>query len=806
MLSATGADAVLDAMRALQRDVFADPDVCVAVLDGPVDVGHPCFRGANLRRVDTLVRDVAGEGAMSAHGTHVASVILGQPMSGTLGLAAGCRGLSLPVFRDKSGYLSQLDLARAIEQAVLEGAHIINVSGGEKTPNGEPDPILARALNLCEQSNVLVVAATGNDGCDCVHVPAALVPALAVGAMDRTGVPVASSNYGKQYGDNGVLAPGERIPGAVPGGAITQFSGSSFATPIVSAMAALLMSLQKREGGEVDARAVRAAILESAIPCQPPDAPECARYLAGTLNVRGAQALTTRGERIIVTELDASPHEATTVGPWGAAVDTSAGIAPSAAPEVRNPQPGAATGYQPSEVAPSPGSAAGAVPGTGPAQWAGGAPSVAPLDAPLQPASAPPAAAAPGAPGAQASAASSPGHVPEGPAAGAAPSPAAAPPQAVQGGGGVDPACTCGGQGGACSCGGAGMAPSGAVPSQDPPNAPPPGAAVPVAPPPEMSAGPPVPPDATPGSGVLPGLTRVFAIGNIGFDFGTEARRDTFRQLMAPRDRGGSPPVVTEANPYDVRELYDYLEGIEGQERDFPPHRYDSTKLIWTLELERTPIYALEAEVAYAEDVYRELRTALRNQAQPADDPNYVSRVSVPGVLTSRTVRLYSGQVIPVVVAQPRGLFLWNEAALVDAVVEAVDPASLGADVDRVRLKVRQMLDKVYYQLRNLGQSPPDRAINFLATNAFMFTDQIARGLLSGEIVDGDTTRLYTMDTITAVKSPYCRVDSDCWDVQISFFDPDNDNRAQVVLQTTIDVSDELPVSLAPAHQFLNTG
>jgi hypothetical protein len=49
-------------------------------------------------------------------------------------------------------------------------------------------------------------------------------------------------------------------------------------------------------------------------------------------------------------------------------------------------------------------------------------------------------------------------------------------------------------------------------------------------------------------------------------------------------------------------------------------------------------------------------------------------------------------------------------------------------------------------------------------------------------------------------------MDSDCWDVQLSFFDPENDNRARVILQSTIDVSDELPVQLAPIHTFLNVG
>jgi PatG C-terminal len=48
-------------------------------------------------------------------------------------------------------------------------------------------------------------------------------------------------------------------------------------------------------------------------------------------------------------------------------------------------------------------------------------------------------------------------------------------------------------------------------------------------------------------------------------------------------------------------------------------------------------------------------------------------------------------------------------------------------------------------------------------------------------------------------------MDSDCWDVRIVFFNPENDRRAKSVYQFTIDVSDELPVSLAPAHQYLTT-
>ena len=47
-----------------------------------------------------------------------------------LGIAPGCRGLLLPIFQDGKGDglapCSQIDLARAITQAVEAGANIIN--------------------------------------------------------------------------------------------------------------------------------------------------------------------------------------------------------------------------------------------------------------------------------------------------------------------------------------------------------------------------------------------------------------------------------------------------------------------------------------------------------------------------------------------------------------------------------------------------------------------------------------------------------------------------------------------------------
>ncbi|MGH8838883.1 MAG: PatA/PatG family cyanobactin maturation protease, partial [Jiangellaceae bacterium] len=217
----------------------------------------------------------------------------------------------------------------------------------------------------------------------------------------------------------------------------------------------------------------------------------------------------------------------------------------------------------------------------------------------------------------------------------------------------------------------------------------------------------------------------VFAIGLVGFDFGTLARRDSFQQLMT--DLFGPA-----ANPSNPLQLCDYLDA----------NRAESTKLIWTLNLDLSPIYAIDAELAYAEDIYSFLRSALRGESLAPDDPqyaeNHVSRVSVPGVLTNRTARLFSGQVVPIVVAQPRGLFAWNTEQLTGAVIEAIEaklasqepPQELSEeDARNARIFVRNFLDKLYHQFRNLGQTSPDRALNFSATNAFQATDTIVSAI-----------------------------------------------------------------------------
>jgi cyanobactin maturation PatA/PatG family protease len=177
--------------------------------------------------------------------------------------------------------------ARAITQAVEHRANVINISGGQLSDSIEPDPLLANALRLCAENNVLIVAAAGNDGCDCLHLPAAVDTVLAVGAMDSTASPLPSSNWGKPYLLNGVLAPGKDIVGAVPGGGVAARSGTSYAAAIVSGVAGLLLSAELETGTAPDPMRVRTAILTSALPCPEQSVLDCGRYLAGRLDVGG---------------------------------------------------------------------------------------------------------------------------------------------------------------------------------------------------------------------------------------------------------------------------------------------------------------------------------------------------------------------------------------------------------------------------------------------------------------------------------------------------------------------------------------
>lgn len=297
--------ACIPGLDRLWRTTTGDAKIKIALLDGPIDLAHPCFSGAKLTLLETIAPNNGDLGARR-HGTHVASVIFGQHRSPVVGIAPLCSGLIIPLYRvgerTRLGRCSQLELAEAILLAVEHGASIINVSGGEHVLHGEVHAMLVDAVRVCAARGVVIVAAAGNEGCDCVHAPAALESVLAVGAMGCHGSPLRFSNWGAGYRTAGILAPGREILGALPGGAVARQSGTSFATAVVSGIAALLLSLQRRLGRRPDAYEVRDLLLATAIGCDVQPYDDCRRLLAGRLNVIGAHSRLEEGEGVGMSE------------------------------------------------------------------------------------------------------------------------------------------------------------------------------------------------------------------------------------------------------------------------------------------------------------------------------------------------------------------------------------------------------------------------------------------------------------------------------------------------------------------------
>lgn len=661
-----------------------DHRIRIAILDGPADLERSCFQGANFtqfkpywaedielneeyfyylnlylefnqqQKAKKSDPDHDKEAAkeereaffapfpaairrrieLSSHATHISSTILGQHGTPAPGIAPLCTAINIPISFADDNFISPVNLTHAINTALQWGANIIHIAACHPTQTGVAPDLFARAVKQCQDNNILIVAPGGNDKGECWCIPAILPGVITVGAIRDDGQPFKFSNYGGEYQHKGVMANGENILGAQPGTEEPiREKGTSCAAPIVTGISALLMSLQLQRGEQPNAEAVRQAILNSAIPCDPEEVEEPERCLLGKLNITGAYELVT--------------GEALTSVPRSLVVSGNASIEadPLIISEGRALQK--------------------AFPASGWERESGVAVATIAVSETTE-----------------------------------------------------------------------AITPSAAS-------------------------------------------KLVYALGIIGYDFGSEARRDSFKQLMPAVEIDG---IIAPANPYDARQIVDYLE----------QNPAEGKSLIWTLNQELTPIYAIEAVGGFAADVYETLQLLLAGQIEPEDSEDYIERVSIPGKLTDRTVELFSGEVVPVItLINTRGIYGWKVNSLVDAALQSVSSQAT-ADETQLRKSLISFLQRVYYDLSNLGQTSKDRALNFAATNAFQaassFAEAVARGM--------------QLDSIELEKSPFCRLDSDCWDVKLKFFDPENGRRAKKVYQFTIDVKDRIPVTLGKVHSW----
>jgi len=665
----TPASDPLESIRAALASAFpGSPEVTIGVVDGLPDLSHPALKTASIDFLDAMVPP--NSATADAHGTGICSVIFGQG-NPIRGIAPGCSGLVLPIFfgnpsENRVRPASQLDLARAITFAIEHDVSIINVSAGQKTFTSEAETHLEQALQRCAESRILLVAAAGNDSCACMHLPAAVEYVLAVGASDSTGRPLSVSNWGELYRRNGLLAPGENLPVAVLGGGVRGASGTSYAAAVVSGVAALLLSVARREGYEIDAADIQKILIDSAMSCELEAEGACDRYLAGSLDAAAALAMLHR---------------------IGTAPRVSAGLR------------AAESDFIPDKVVHRlQALARGSIAMLNPSSESNDVAAVQSL-------------------GVSPSACSCQTKLEDEPGTGALkpqsivtePLISVLSPSIAQNG----PRDVVSQQG--CSCGG----------------------------------------------GQPPQI--VYALGSLWFDFGTEARYDAIVQQLGDPVRANNP---TELFGF-LRTNPQFLSGIT-----------------FILMQDQIPLYAIQPGGPFAREIYTAMLDALDSSIT---DRGKEQRISLPGYI-SGSVRLMNGMTIPAVFPDLRGMYMWRAQDLLDATVTfAVGPPAPPADE-----AVLDFLNRVYYELRNLGVAPQERAINFAATNAYQARQAFAEA----------AAKNYALDSITVVKSPICRPDSDCWDVKLQMFDPENERRAGRVYRYTVDVSEALPVTVGPVRNW----
>lgn len=188
-------------------------------------------------------------GPDSFHGTHVAGIIAAT-RNNNIGInGVATRVKIMPIRVVPNGDERDKDVANAIYYAVDNGAKIINMSFGKSL---SPDKRwVYQAVQYAQDKNVLIVHAAGNENIDIDkgnNFPSATYRGtkatnwIEVGASNKLieNLMANFSNYGKNSVD--LFAPGVDIISTAPNNEYTKASGTSMSTPVVSGVAAIIMS------------------------------------------------------------------------------------------------------------------------------------------------------------------------------------------------------------------------------------------------------------------------------------------------------------------------------------------------------------------------------------------------------------------------------------------------------------------------------------------------------------------------------------------------------------------------------------
>jgi len=175
------------------------------------------------------------------HGTLVSGMAAATGDNGAGIAGVNWRTKILPLQAlDDDGYGDTVSVGDAIFYAVEQEVDVISISLG----SAFDDVYVRKAIEKATKAGITVVAASGNDGCDCIIYPARYAEVLAVGALNTSNEPASFSSWGSNLD---ILAPGTSI--TTPTWRSTNMTsayrsgvnGTSLAAPYVSGLAALII-------------------------------------------------------------------------------------------------------------------------------------------------------------------------------------------------------------------------------------------------------------------------------------------------------------------------------------------------------------------------------------------------------------------------------------------------------------------------------------------------------------------------------------------------------------------------------------
>lgn len=210
------------------------------------------------------------KGPDARHGTHVAGIVAAN-RNNSLGIAGVANNVKIMAIRAvPEGDERDKDVANAIRYAVDNGAKIINMSFGKSV--SPQKQAVDEAVRYAQSKGVLLIHAAGNENENIDisdNYPSKKFADgkqaenwLEVGATSWMQPPSAVaefSNYGHKTVD--VFAPGVDLKSTVVGSQYEDLSGTSMAAPVVTGLAALLMSYYP----DFDFRKIKQIILNSSI-------------------------------------------------------------------------------------------------------------------------------------------------------------------------------------------------------------------------------------------------------------------------------------------------------------------------------------------------------------------------------------------------------------------------------------------------------------------------------------------------------------------------------------------------------------